>query len=595
MLDIDNMVLNGDVVGLISRRSKYIKTLSGRENMVSKKIAILGGSSTQELRSFLHLFLLNRGINPEFYESEFGKFFEESVFSSEMLDAFKPDVIYIFICEHNLIYHPWVTDGVQEVEGRLAEDTERIWDMLSSLRSRFPGAEIIVNNLPFPQTRVCGNLDGTYFAGFTNYVKNFNLELERLIQDFSNVYLHDLWYLSAKMGLDRYHDSDQWVLYRFAQSQAATAYIAHNLAAVIAGLYGRSKKVVVVDLDNTLWSGIIGDEGVEGVEVGGETPAGEPYADFQRYLGQLHDRGVVLTVCSKNDPDLALEGLNADKNVLHEDYFAVIKANWEPKDRNLAATAAELSLGEDSFVFVDDNPAERALVAQSRPCISIVGCNQVTDMLLALDKLAYFEPVRLTADDFKRNEMYKGNLLRKQAEAQYADYGSYLKSLKTVLYVGKIEAPQLPRCAQLISKTNQFNLTALRISEAQLRSCCSDGRHIAFYARARDRFGENGIISVLLASVQGSTAEIEIFLMSCRVLKRDIEFAIMNKFTACCKEMGLAEVKASYRRTERNAMVSTLYQDLGFIPTKQEGDTQFYTLKLTDYKDFPLSLEFEGQ
>ncbi|MFR5864221.1 MAG: HAD-IIIC family phosphatase [Acutalibacteraceae bacterium] len=244
------------------------------------------------------------------------------------------------------------------------------------------------------------------------------------------MFIHDLSYTAACYGLDRWADQSVWYMYKYAMALEAIPSLAHSVASIIKSIFGRNKKVLALDMDNTLWGGVVGDDGPEGLELGEETPNGQAFLEFQRYVKRQKDIGVLLTVCSKNDPENALAGLRHPDSALSPDDFQVIRANWEPKDRNIAETARLLNLMTDSVVFADDNPAERHIVAASLPSTAVPAMEGVENYIRILDRNAYFEVTSLSADDLRRNEMYKENALREAERQSFADYSDYLRSLE---------------------------------------------------------------------------------------------------------------------------------------------------------------------
>ena len=298
--------------------------------------------------------------------------------------------------------------------------------------------------------------------------------------------------------------------------------------------------------------------------MGSETPAGMAHTALQQYLKDLAGAGVLLNVCSKNEEAAARAGLRQPAATLREQDFVCFCANWQPKDANLAAMAQQLNLLPESFVFLDDNPAERALVRQSLPGTAVPELAAPESYVRTLDRAGYFEAVGLSADDKKRAQMYHENALRSAASASFADYGEYLRSLAMRAEIGPFRAGQLGRITQLINKTNQFNLTTRRYTEAEVAACMQDEGCITLAGRLEDKFGDNGLVSAIIGRVRGGAVHIELWVMSCRVFKREFELAMFDALAAACLERGVRTILGAYLPTAKNAPVKGLYPSLGF-------------------------------
>jgi FkbH-like protein len=330
-------------------------------------------------------------------------------------------------------------------------------------------------------------------------------------------------------------------------------------------MYGRSKKVLVLDLDNTCWGGVIGDDGPDNIQIGRETPVAEAYTAFQEYCLGLRERGVLLAVCSKNNEDVARQGFEHPDSVLKLEHFSCFKANWEPKHENILAIARELNLGVDSFVFADDNPAERAIVEGQIPGIAVPNIgSDVAHYPKILDAGRYFEPVALSAEDLERAALYARNSQRAASEAKYANYGEYLDSLEMEAEIAEFRPVYLERITQLTNKTNQFNLTTRRYTQAEMEEAAADPKSIGLYGRLVDRFGDNGLVSIVLGRQENDELVMDLWLMSCRVLKRDMEHAMLDEVVSRARDRGIKRIRGIYLPTKKNGMVADLYEKLGF-------------------------------
>ena len=570
---------------LYRKKRKIHRELSDRSGLLHKKIAVLGGSTTNEVVDQLDNFLLHHGISAEFYQSEYGKYWEDATFGNEILDSFSPEIIYIHTNWRNIDIFPKISDSKEVVDSKLEQVFSHYENMWKSIEGKFH-CPVIQNNFDRPNYRLMGNRDIWDYRGRSNFISRLNQKFYTYAQNHDNFYINDLEYLSADYGLAEWSSPKYWYLYKSAMCMDAIPYVAKSVADIIKAIYGKNKKVLSLDLDNTLWGGVIGDDGPEGIKIGRDTSSGQAYTEFQEYCKNLKDIGVVLTVNSKNDPDNALSGLTHPDSLLRPDDFVSIKANWEPKNENLAQTADELDLGTDSFVFVDDNPAERELIRKQMPEVAVPEVNTVDDYIRVLDHSGYFEPVSITGEDIRKTDLYRAKAEASQAKRTFSDYGKYLDSLQMVAEIAEFRSVYIPRIAQLTNKSNQFNLTTMRCSDDDIRTMQNSKDYICLYGRLSDKFGDNGLVTVVIGKVNGDELDIILWLMSCRVLKRGMEDAMMNVLISKAKEMGIVRVHGHYYPTVKNSIVKDFYGDYGYKKLKEDasGNTE-YVIDTEDYKD----------
>lgn len=421
--------------------------------------------------------------------------------------------------------------------------------------------------------------------GGTNYVTKLNILFYEYASSHDNLYINDINYQSADFGLDKWYDPFAWYMYKYAVSLEAIPTLAFNVSNIIKAIYGKNKKALAIDLDNTMWGGIVGDDGVEGLSIGNETSKGQIYMEFQQYLKRIQKGGILLNIISKNEEENAKAGLNHPGMVLKPDDFISIKANWEPKSQNLVNMASELSLGVDAFVFVDDNPAEREIIRQQVPGVGIPELEKAERYIRAIDRAGYFEMTSFSADDVKRNEMYKENAQRANLQSKFSDYSEYLKSLEMVAEIRAFQPVYLDRLAQLTNKSNQFNLTTLRCTRDEIESMSNSDEYITLYGKLEDKFGDNGVVTVVIGKKNGEELDIILWLMSCRVLKRDMEFAMMDELASEAASAGLKTIKGHYYPTAKNGMVKEFYSTQGFEKISEDADgNSEWLMKLDNYE-----------
>lgn len=572
--------------GKILARRKRIKRelLEGKGLFVEKRIAILGGSTTHDVTEIMELFLLDNGIKPVFYESDYGQYWQDAMFGNERLRDFHPDLVYVHTCIRNIETFPSIADTEEEVESLTRVQFERfstMWEKLSSVY----GCPIIQNNFELPYVRLLGNREAHDIHGTVRFVREMNRRFADYASLHEDFHICDLEYLSSCYGLDAWSDPQYWYLYKYALSFPAIPVLAHNVASIVKAIFGKNKKGLVCDLDNTLWGGVIGDDGVEGIAIGQETAEGEAYRRFQAYLKSLTSIGAILCVDSKNELENALAGLSHPDNVLSAQDFVSIKANWESKDFNFLQIAHEVNLLPESLVFLDDNPAERAIVTARIPGVIAPELEKVEDYLRILDRSGFFEAVSISEDDAKRNEMYRANRDRAVLETSFANYDEYLRSLLMSAEIAPFDDMRIPRITQLANKTNQFNLTTRRYTQGEIEIRAHEPEYLTLFGRLEDRFGDNGVVSAIIGKIVGSVLHIELWIMSCRVFRRGLEDAMLDVLVDSASQSGLHSIRGYYRRTPKNGLVSTLYETMGFSLVGSTDEASEWELDLEGYEN----------
>ena len=556
------------------KKSIRRKLLEAGTDRFSKKIAVLGGSTTSDIVKVMELFLLDNGIAPEFYECEYAQYEQEALFPSQELLDFQPDLIFIHTSNRNIREWPKVTDSEEEITFKMNSETNRFQAIWDHLKETFH-CPIIQNNFEAPYYRIMGNRDSWDHRGRCNFVNRLNAAFAEQALVREDLFISDLNYAAADYGLRKWADPYYWNMYKYCMCFDAIPYFAFTVSNMIKSVFGKNKKALALDLDNTLWGGVVGDDGPEGIQIGQETGTAQSYYEFQQYISYLKSLGIILTVCSKNDEENALEGLSHPEGVLKPDQFAVIKANWDNKDRNLIQIASELNILPESIVFIDDNPVERNIVETHIPDIQAPVMDSVENYIINLDRNGYFEVTSFNTDDLKRNDMYRENAMREAAKAAFSDYGEYLDSLEMTAEIREFIPTYLDRITQLTNKSNQFNLTTRRYTREEIELVSKDPDHICLYGKLTDKFGDNGVVSVVIGHIAGTALDMELWLMSCRVLKRNMEHAMLDELVERAARKGIETIRGYYYPTKKNGMVRELYRDFGFqkISEDKEGNT----------------------
>lgn len=570
---------------LLLRRRGLRRQLLTSEGLHDIRIAVLGGTTTNEFVDLLEVLLLDSGFRPAFYQSEYGRYYEDAVLEPERIADFRPDVVYIHTCSVNIRAFPPVSCCETKFADIVQAEMNRYRSIWTSIGEAV-GCQIVQNNFELPFNAILGNFDAVSPGGATRFINELNrcFALEAVANP--RLTLQDLFSISARVGLSHWYDHDRWFSYKIAHTVEGTWAIASSLTALVRAMHGLSRKVLVLDLDNTLWGGVIGEDGADKIVLGRETPVAEAYTAFQDYCLSLRERGVLLAVCSKNDEEVAKLGFSHPDSVLKLEHFSAFKANWEAKHENILAISHELNLGVDSFVFVDDNPAERAIVEAQIPSVAVpnVG-DEVAKYASVIEAERYFEPLLLGKEDLSRAKLYQENTQRANLKQRFANYGEYLDSLGMTAEIGFFNSTYVERITQLTNKSNQFNLTTRRYTVAEIESIMSDGGYIGIYGKLIDRFGDNGLISVILGRVDENELHLDVWLMSCRVLKREMEIAMLDGLVERAKDKGISVIVGYYLPTGKNGMVADHFNKLGFaFVSKDEGTgATIWSLDIANY------------
>ena len=570
-------------------REKLVQKAPNPNLRKSVKVALLGGATTQMMEAPLGLALEALGLGCEIFRSEYNTFAHEMLDNRSATASFKPEVAIVMNGPGNIPSWPKAGDSLEQVK-EIIEDVCRYWMDLCAKLHEHTQCEIILNNFhPFP-TAPLGNLGAKLPWDANNFIRRLNRELGDRLPAY--IHVNDVESLSAKHGLLEWFDPRYWFHAKQPVSFDCLLPYVRNTARIIGALFGCSAKCLVLDLDNTLWGGVVGDDGPEGLVIGEGNPVGEAFKAFQEYLLKLKERGVMLAVCSKNEESNAVAAFEKrPEMVLKREDFVLFKANWRPKPENLREIASELNIGIDTLVFVDDNPAEREHVRLSLPNVKVVELSEdPADYPHLLDEVGLFETTAVSAEDQERTRKYHENSQRARLQESAGDYTSYLASLQQKAVVKPFEEIQLDRITQLINKTNQFNLTTLRQSRSQVEALMGDPKVLTAYVRLADRFGDNGLISVFFAHRKDQELWIDEWLMSCRVLKRGVEQLLCNYAIEKARAMGVTRLHGVYIPTKANKLVCDHYKSLGFAATGAEPNgTTHWSLDLAGYQ--PVKVE----
>lgn len=539
------------------------------------RVAVLGSHTTTQFTPLLCAALARLGIAAEMFESNYGQYQQDILDPASGLYAFDPDLILLAV-HHGELHLPDLADDPQQVISQEVDRWRKLWQTLRS-RSR---ARIIQHLFALPDMPPLGHLSMRIAGSWQRLAQQVNLQLSDAAgNDLSVV---DCDRLAGSFGKSRWFDWRFWHMSRQALSLDSLPMLASHTAAVMAADLGLSRKCLALDLDNTLWGGVIGEDGLSGIKLG-PTPDGEAFIHFQNYILQLKKRGIILAVCSKNNPEDAREPfLKHPEMRLKLDDFAVFIANWQPKSDNLREIARTLNIGLDAIVFADDNPAERQIIRQLVPQVHVLTLpTDPAGYTRALAECLALEPATFTAEDSQRAEQYQARTKIAELEASSTDIESFQRDLAMEASLRPFDEIDLPRIVQLIGKTNQFNLTTRRHTLADVQAMMADDRCVHFSLRLKDRFVDHGLVSLMIAMKHGHHLEIDTWLMSCRVIGRTVEATMLAHLCQLAADSGCSHLRGVYIPTAKNVLVQDLYKQFGFTLTGHAGEQTFWEYDLT--------------
>ena len=555
---------------------KHLKNVP--DNLVPVKVALLGDTATQFLATALKGTGIDRGFNLDLFEAEFNQIERQFMDPGSDLHAFDPEYIVVFQSTHKWLEKHALSNNEQKTA--LAD--ERL-DFVRSICG-LTQAKIIYLNYPEIEDTVFGSYANRVPSSFTWQVRKFNYELMRISQENPNLYICDLAGLQSKFGRDRFFDAAVYTSTEMILSLDALPYVSARILDIICSLKGRFKKCLILDLDNTLWGGVVGDDGLEGIQLGHGLGIGKVFTEFQMWIKKLKERGIIICICSKNDEDKAKEPFEKHPDmVLRLSDIAVFMANWETKVDNIQAIQQILNIGFDSMVFLDDNPFERNIVREHIPGITVPELPEdPADYLEFLYSLNLFETTSYSVTDKDRTKQYQIEAERTSYAKTFTNEGEFLRSLEMVSKVEGFTPFNTPRVAQLSQRSNQFNLRTVRYTEADITSMSNDPGVIPVTFTLEDKFGDNGLICVvILKKLDEESLFIDTWFMSCRVLKRGMEEFTLNTVVLKAREHGYRRIVGEYLPTLKNGMVKDHYDRLGFKPL---GEGR-YELDVNDYQN----------
>jgi FkbH-like protein len=557
------------------------------------RLALLGSCTMTHLHAGIRVAGLRRGLAIEIYENDYGQYWQELTDPNSALHVFQPTTVLFALDAHHLCSGVHADFDAANASAEFESVRRRLMECWRLAREAFHCPIIHQTVMPV-HTPLLGNNEHRLLGSRSQLVARLN-EALRTMADGQGVDLLAIDDFVRHDGLKAWFSRTLWHHGKQEIKPAAAPMYGELIARIVAARLGKSYKCLVLDLDHTLWGGVIGDDGMDGLKLGQGSAVGEAYVAFQAYARDLSRRGIILAVCSKNDEANALEPFEKHPEmVLKRSDIACFVANWHDKASNLRSIAKQLNIGVDSLVFVDDNLFERSLVRQELPMVAVPEVSEdptYTPEILAA--AGYFEGTSVTEEDRLRGAQYQGNVLRDALKAATTDLPSYLRSLEMTLKWRPFDQLGLSRTVQLINKTNQFNLTTQRYTEQDVTGVMQDPRAFGLQLRLLDRFGDNGIIGIVIGKMQNDEdLLIETWLMSCRVLGRQVEPTTLNIVALQAQQLGAKRLIGEYRPTKKNGMVKDHYAKLGFsIVSTDESGASRAMLELHNFKPVPTFID----
>lgn len=575
----------------LNRLAKQFIALKETAPLTAFTLGVIGNATTHFIVPAIQATALRYGIALNVAEGNYNQPMQEALDVRSIIHQAKADAVLVAIDYRGL--------GLLPSFGNKAMAQESVDSALAQIKQIRDGihanskAICIFQTLARPVETAFGSFDITLEGTERWLIDRFNRALAELLLGTSDI-LFDVAGLAETVGLSEWHDPTLWNMAKLPFSSKFLPVYADMLMRILAALRGKSRRCLILDLDNTLWSGVIGDDGLEGIIIGQGNATGEAHLAVQQTALNLRARGVVLAVSSKNTDEIARTPFQKHPEMLlREEHIAVFQANWNDKATNITAIAKELNLGLDAMVFLDDNPVERGLVRQMLPQVAVPELPSDPALYArTLIAAGYFEAVAFSEEDRKRADFYSDNARRVSLQKQAGDLESYLKSLQMVMTVQPFDAIGRPRISQLINKSNQFNLTTRRYTEADVAAIEADPNCFHLQIRLSDIYGDNGMISVIICRKKDEEWEIDTWLMSCRVLGRKVEEAALQEIAKSAKKQGIKKIIGIYLPTERNKLVEDHYAKLGFtLDTQNEDGSKHYHLMVDDTPHFTPAME----
>lgn len=590
--DIDQSIANGDLIQAAAdlaamfraapslAHAQFVLDRIGKTRQAPGtpcRVAFLRSFTIEPVVPLLKAEAALYGIDITAQVGEFNSYAQEILDPASSLYSFDPQVVVLAVQARDLSPDLWRNFGdlsSADVAAEVERAHKSVGEMVAAYRKR-SSAHVILQNMEEPAVTASGVYDSQAANGQRDAIRKINEAIGKVAADHPGVYVLDYDSLVARHGRESWHDERKWLTARMPIASDSLISYAREYLRFLLPITGKVCKALAVDLDNTLWGGVIGEDGMEGIKIGAEYP-GAAFLALQRAILDLYRRGIILAVASKNNLDDAMEALASHPEMLlRPEHFACLRINWTDKAHNLREIAKELNIGLDAVAFLDDNPAERRRIQTELPEVTVIDLPaDPMGYAPALRDCPVFERLSLSDEDRERGRMYAEQRQRAELEAGASTLEDFYRSLAMEAEIAPVSPQTLARTAQLTQKTNQFNMTTRRYSEQEIEALAQDKNSRVVTIRVRDRFGDNGLVGVVIVHAGNADAwEIDTFLLSCRVIGRTVETAILSYIAQSARQEGARSLTGWFKPTKKNAPAKDVYSAHGFVKAaEQDGD-----------------------
>lgn len=531
------------------------------------RIAFLRNITIDPIVPYLKFLCFEEGFKADIYMGDYDNVMQDILNTESLLYKHQPEVIILVLNLENLsedLVGCFASLGSSEIKEKSDNVLDYVEQAIREIRGK-SNALILIHSFEIPAYPSFGILDYQDRSKQVNTLREINLRLLDVINKHENAFVIDIDLVKSVIGYNQFIDNRYWHIGKAPYSREALKIIAQEYIKFIKALKGKNKKCLVLDCDNTLWGGIVGEDGIDSIKIG-KTYPGSAYREFQQAILNLYNRGVILAICSKNNEEDVLEVLEKHPDmVFREKHFACMRINWNDKVANLKEIAQELNIGLDSLVFVEDSEFEVNLVKNYLPEVKVLNLpKDPTTYRDLLNSCGLFDTLTFSEEDRMRGQMYKAEAGRKRFRAQATNLEDYYRSLEMEVVIGRADSFSIPRITQLTQRTNQFNLTTRRYSESDIKEFASSPNYDVLYLRAKDRFGDSGIVGAAILEHLATQSMVDTFLLSCRVIGRGLEDTFLKECVELSRKRGQKLLKGVYIKTRKNEQVSDFYQKRGF-------------------------------
>ena len=582
ILSLSKHSLNYEQCDIFFRHLKdFFKKKTKLKKLKKIKLGIVSSSTTDFFKSSLVVTGIRYGIKLDVYQSDYNQISQIAFNNDGPFKNIKLDFILVYIDSKSI-------DSFIDVSNQKSpkKNIDNFLNYINSVivnLNKKTSAEIILANFAQINNLIFGSFEKKIPNSKVWLIDKINTKLNLIPYNF--LHILDINILSSAIGLDNWHDQKLWLMAKIPFDLNCMPIFSEYVMRIVGNKLGKSKRCLICDLDNTLWGGVIGDDGLDGIRIGNGDPVSESYLDLQKTIYEIRNRGVALAICSKNNEKNALLPFKKHPEmILKEKHFAIIQANWTDKASNIKHISKSLSLGLESMVFLDDNPVERAQVRQELPEVAVPELpNDPSLYVKTLLSAGYFEAISFSEEDKKRAKSYEDNSKRLKLLKSSSNMNKFLKDLKMNITFKSFDKLGRARITQLINKSNQFNLTTKRYSENKIENLEKDKNFFTRQIRLEDKYGDNGMICVVICEKQKQNWIIDTWLMSCRVLGRKVESATLDNLIYSAKKYNIKEIIGKYIPSNRNSLVKNHYKDLGFRLKSKKSNIELWSIKTNEY------------